>query len=381
MRLIYISQGNIPSKWAHTFQAMKMAEAFGKLVPDFRLVTQVHWSALLRRRFDYESWYGIRHPFRIVRVPVKSDPKGPIFEEVRYPDFDRRAVAYAARWRSDIVYTRSEPAAELAVRAGLATLLETHTYRSHWIFDRVCAMATHSALAAVITISEVLRDQLESGGVPRSKILVLPDAVDMGAFDALPPKGVLRQRLGLPADIPVAFYAGHLYANRGIEEILAAARRLPEVKFVLVGGWDKDVRERTEQACGLSNVRFTGFVSNRDMPSWLMTGDVLLMPYSRACATAEWMSPMKLFEYMASGVPIVASDLPALRLHLTDGVNAVLVSPDSGVALAAGIRRVLDAADRGRSLGEVARRDVAGFTWTKRAEAILRTFCAETGAK
>ena len=374
MRLVYISQGNIPSKWAHTFQAMKMAEAFGQLVPDFRLVTQTHWMSLLRRRFDFESWYGIRRRFRIVRLPVASAPRGPVFEEVRYPDFDQRAVAYAVRKRPDIVYTRSEPAAELALQAGLKTVLETHVYKSHWVFERVCAMAMHPALAGVITISEVLREQLESGGVPHSKILVLPDAVDTGAYDALPSRGVLRQRLGLPEDVPVAVYAGHLYANRGIEEILAAARELPEIVFLLVGGWDKDVHERKEQAKGLANASFTGFVSNLDMPTYLMAGDVLLMPYSRACETAEWMSPMKLFEYMASGVPIVASDLPALRIHLQNGRNAVLVPPDDGVALAEGIRMVLARPDQGHALGSTAKNDVASLTWENRAREILNRF-------
>jgi glycosyltransferase involved in cell wall biosynthesis len=369
MSLIYISQGNIPSKWAHTFQAMKMAEAFGRLVSDFRLLTQIHWMGLFRRRFDYESWYGIRHRFRIVRLPVRSTPRGSVFEKVRYPDFDRAAVRYVFRQQPDRVFTRSEPTAEALTAIGLPAVLETHVYRGHPLFEKVCAMAARPSLIGVVTISEVLRKQLTDAGVPAEKVLVLPDAVDVEAFQALPSKVELRRRLGLPEDARIATYSGHLYANRGVEEIIAAARLMPHVLFLFVGGWEKDVEERKAQTRELANVRFTGFVFNRDVPAYLVASDALLMPYTRQCETAEWMSPLKLFEYMASGTPIIASDLPALCVHLVSGRNALLVPDGDAGAIAKALGLILDGV--GAQLGRNATQEVSGLTWINRASAVI----------
>jgi len=84
--------------------------------------------------------------------------------------------------------------------------------------------------------------------------------------------------------------------------------------------------------------------------------------------STAYTSPLKLFEYMASGRPVVASDLPALREVLRPDDNAVLVEPGSADALAAGIRRIVGDAAFGRRLAANARRDVADYTWDKRAE-------------
>lgn len=371
MRLIYISQGNIPSKWAHTFQAMKMAEAFGQLASDFRLVTQMHWRHLFRGRFPFEQWYGIRRPFRVVRLIRRGFSPAEFYEQIRFPAFDSAAVSYCLRRRPDLVYTRSEPAGKLLVEAGLPTVIETHTHEGHWVFPLVLSVKDAPNLKGIVTISEVLRGQLIEAGVPMEKVLVLADAVDTEAFAALPSKAELRRKLCLPQSADIALYCGHLYPDRGIEDILQAASELPDVQFVFVGGWDKDVAERRTQSQRLANVSFLGFARQALVPLFLSAADVLLAPYPATCPTAQWMSPLKLFESMASGTPIIASDLAALRLHVTHGRNAWLVPPGDSASLARSIRRVLALPDRGRSMADAARADVAALTWCNRAQTIL----------
>ena len=72
MKLLYASQGNVPSRWAHSFQAMKMAEAFGRITPDFALLTQIHWLRLLLPRFDFEAPARELEP---VPVPIEVDER------------------------------------------------------------------------------------------------------------------------------------------------------------------------------------------------------------------------------------------------------------------------------------------------------------------
>jgi glycosyltransferase involved in cell wall biosynthesis len=126
-------------------------------------------------------------------------------------------------------------------------------------------------------------------------------------------------------------------------------------------------------------VRFHGFVPHGAVSELYRRADCLVLPNRRTVIGGFFSSPIKLFEYMASGVPIVASDLPAIREVLRHGENAVLVEPESPAALAAGIRAVLDDRARGADLAARAREDVAPYTWEHRADRLVNFF-REVGA-
>jgi len=107
------------------------------------------------------------------------------------------------------------------------------------------------------------------------------------------------------------------------------------------------------------------------VPRHLWAGDLLLMPYSTACPTAAWMSPLKMFEYMAAGRPILASDLPAIRAILEPGRTAHLVPPDSGPALAQGVRELLADPVRAANLAAAARAEAVRYSWDQRVADIM----------
>jgi glycosyltransferase involved in cell wall biosynthesis len=115
--------------------------------------------------------------------------------------------------------------------------------------------------------------------------------------------------------------------------------------------------------------------------AFLQKADVLVIPNLPSRISAAYTSPLKLFEYMASGRPLVASDLPALREVLRPDDNAVLVAPGSINALAAGIRRVLEDAAFGARLAATARRDAAEYTWDKRAERLEAALASAVEAR
>ncbi len=372
MKLLYISQGNIPSRWAHTFQAMKMAEAFAAQVEDFALLTQVHWASPLRPRFDYESWYGIARPFRIRQILTREATFGKAFEGVRYPRFDERAAAYAAKTGAR-VYTRSPYAACQAARRGVPTVLETHMETNHPEFRRVLEACTLEALRGVVTITEEIAVLYREAGVT-APILVRPDAVSPEAFEGLPPARVLRRELGLPEEGVVALFCGNLYADRGIGDVVECAGMLADIHFVLVGGWDRDVAQWRERTASAGNVRFTGFAPNSLAPRYLMAADILLMPNSSTLKTAKWMSPMKMFEYMAAGKPLVAQHHAVLEHVLRDGQNCLFTPPDDARAMAEAVGRLAGDAGLRARLGEAARRDVGPYTWRNRARDVLERF-------
>ncbi len=137
------------------------------------------------------------------------------------------------------------------------------------------------------------------------------------------------------------------------------------------------MEQRREESKSLPNVNFTGFVQNNFVPQYLAASDVLLMPHSSRCSIAPWMSPLKMFEYMASKRPIIASDLPVLHKHLTDGRNALLVEPDNPHALMEAIKNVKSNPENSRSLADTAYDDVRPYTWDNRARAVLARFCPQ----
>ena len=374
LKLIYISQGNIPSKWAHTFQAMKMADALAMQVDGLCMVTGGGLFKSKPREIDCSEWYGVGNHFSIVRLPVWWNVNEPLFAGWKYPRFDRVAALYARTRSPDIVYTRSANAGRLCVKLGLDTIIEFHMGVERSELFHIEAVKGNAHLLGVVTISDELKKLYVQAGLPPEKIFVWPDAVDLDAFERLPTKQTLRKRLALKEDRFVATYCGHLYPDRGIEDILSCAGALPEAQFLLVGGWMKDIEKRKEEARHLENVHFKGFVTHTQVPGYLLASDLLLMPYSSKCENVEWMSPLKLFEYMTSGSPIVATDLPAVRKHLDNGRNALLVQPDDPGALAGAIKTVMNDRIYGSRLAEAAREDVSHYTWSNRARAILARF-------
>ena len=113
-------------------------------------------------------------------------------------------------------------------------------------------------------------------------------------------------------------------------------------------------------------------VPPRTVPAWLKRFDVLALPnIASERISARHTSPLKLFEYMAAGRPIVASDLPSLREVLRDDENALLVPPDDPKVLAAGIRRVIEDKPFAAKLAAQAREDVMQYSWTSRAKRLL----------
>jgi glycosyltransferase involved in cell wall biosynthesis len=217
-----------------------------------------------------------------------------------------------------------------------------------------------------------------------------PDGVDLERYADLPEPELARYKLvaadpllQLQPDRFTAGYTGHLYAGRGINIILEMAGRLPEVIFLLVGGEPEEVRrlKDTVQSRGLANVFLTGFIPNAELSSYHAACDAFLMPYQRRVAAssggdiARYLSPMKLFEYMACGQPILCSDLPVLR-EVLNSENAVLLPLDNVDAWTNALQSLKGDTQRRLALGAQARRDVEGYTWERRAARILMTDAA-----
>lgn len=178
---------------------------------------------------------------------------------------------------------------------------------------------------------------------------------------------------------PVVAYAGQLYPWKGVDILIRSMVYLPNnVRVQIIGGADLQHLERVKRLAmkkGVSDrVHFTGQVLPAQVQAYMLEADVLVVPLpSNNVESRYFTSPIKIFEYMSTGRPIVASDLPTIREVLKDGENALLVTPDDPEALAKGIRRLLGEPGLSRQLAQQALRDVREkHTWERRANIIIQ---------
>ena len=224
----------------------------------------------------------------------------------------------------------------------------------------------------IIVISDGLRAELIAAGMASEKIIVVRDSVDVAQFQNVPSKNDCRDQLGIPLDQKVAVYTGHLYGWKGADTLARAGKLLAgeNIHTYVVGGTDAEiVTFRAEFSS-----RFVHVIGRRDhneMPRWLAAADVLVIPNSAKYKIgAVYTSPLKLFEYMAAGRPIVATAVPALREVL--GENAIFAEADNPDSIAAAIQKTFDnysvLENQAKKIAETV---ATKYSWERRGELII----------
>ncbi|MCK4905827.1 glycosyltransferase family 4 protein, partial [bacterium] len=169
-------------------------------------------------------------------------------------------------------------------------------------------------------------------------------------------------------------YLGHLYPQKGVDILIEALKYLPDGKLLIVGGNKKEDISRIKNLSSHigvdKQVIFAGCVPHCDIGKYFNGAGVSVIPIVNTMGQRLFTSPMKLFEYMAAKIPIVASDFPSMREILENGKTAVLVESENPKALAEGIEKILTDRDFARKICEQAYEKVKNFTWEKRAEKI-----------
>lgn len=197
----------------------------------------------------------------------------------------------------------------------------------------------------------------------RAETIVSHDAVSLARFVTSVSKHDARASLGLSQEKKIAVYTGTVSSIKGAEYLYEAAILLPDVLFLLIGIIAKEFENKEHT----QNLKILGKKEQKELPLYLKAADVLLLPHPD---NEYSQSPMKLFEYMVSGVPILATKLPSIMEVLNDA-NSVLVEPNNAEALAQGIKKVLQD-EQVQKRATQANIDVQNYTWEKRGESIAR---------
>lgn len=172
------------------------------------------------------------------------------------------------------------------------------------------------------------------------------------------------------------FYVGQHYPLQGIELLIEAMRDLPECELHTVGGRPEEIAFLKKEAARFKvdlSAFFHGFIRPSELPALLKEADLFVVP-SRNQGRMPFVAHTKIYEYMAYGKPIVASDLPSIREVLIDAHNAVLVAPDDPRALARGIQRVVSDPALAEKIARNARECSLHYTWEARGASLATHF-------
>jgi glycosyltransferase involved in cell wall biosynthesis len=395
VRILYLADIRFPLERANGIQTMETCHALAARGHRVSLAVRPDTHTPTRDPF---AFYGLPR-LETLNVEVVPLTGPPVARRTGYLTFGvGRAMG---RVRQDIVFTRDLGLAAILVRLPRLVrgplVYEAHTIAADEAAGRPgmltgAEQASPSKLRRLaardasvwrradgyVTITAGLKAALEQRFGPRRNGAVVPDGVRLPTAGG--PVGSSQPASGSGSGFTIG-YAGHLYPWKGVDLIVEAVAALPDTRALIVGGHELEldltrVKDLAAQLDCAPRITFTGLLPPPEVSARLRDADVLVLPNPASAVSNAYTSPLKLFEYMASGRPIVASDLPSIREVLTDERNALLVAPGNPPALTAAIRRLMEDRALGARLARQALDDVRAYTWEKRAERLEALFGA-----
>jgi glycosyltransferase involved in cell wall biosynthesis len=346
---------------------MKMCQAFALLNHQVTLLAKKTTACYsVKSIYDF---YLVRENFE-----VNISPKGAFKGSGLWYNFS--LLWKLLNINADLIYTRSIIAAFLLLIYRKHVVFEVHEPfegKGFRLRNMFMFIVKHKRLKKLVVISNALKNYYTSVlSVSERKLIVAHDASD--TMNEISP-------LIINSDFKIG-YVGSLLPGKGMEILLPLASICPAVKFHVVGGTPSQIASYKAAWPNLTNVIFHGFKSQQEIPGYLVSFDVLIAPYTQHVVVSEkggannlalWMSPLKLFEYMAAGKPIVTTSLPVILEILQHKKTAWLCSANNIDEWKEAIDTLQGSPELRRILANNAYHEFEEkYTWKKRAEWILQ---------
>ncbi len=392
MKLIYVANARLPTEKAHGLQIMQNCEAFAEAGAAVTLwVARRQNTPELAAVSNVWSFYGVRANFALRRLftidllPYVGGDVGVIGRALfalQQITFTLAVLAAGMVTRADVFYSRDpfsllalsliQPRRKLAYEAHMLAQGRIGRWVQRWVVRRV---------GTVIAITgHLARDLAALGGDDPPRFQVAHDGIRRERFTDLPSQAEARRAVGWPEGAFIAGYVGRLQSlavDKGVGTLVEALGLIEGAALGVVGGPDEMAAALRERwlALGRPAEHFlaAGQVTPERVPLYLSAMDIGVIPLPNTRQFAYYTSPMKLFEYMAAGRAVVASDLPGIAEVVQDGESALLVPAGDAAALGAAIRRLRDDPALRARLGERARQlAFEQYTWDARARGIMQ---------
>ncbi len=238
--------------------------------------------------------------------------------------------------------------------------------------------AIYAGSEGVAALTQWLVDDLREEYGVNTPMRVVPDGVDLSAAE----NAVFSPSTdGGPARL---LYLGSLHPWKGVNCLLDALPAIEQACLIIAGGPSQRIAELKAQAEMLGvagRVVFMGEVPPARRFEVIAGADICMLPLTNTAIGSRYTSPLKLFEYMAMGKPVVAADVPALRSVIVSGENGILTPVDNPAQLAAAVNRLLQSPGQLKVLGEAARKSAQDYSWEARAHLLAGFFTELKGRR
>ena len=390
-KLLYITNTRIPNEQANGLQIMKMCAEFTRKL-DVELV--VPWriqTKLMRQLPDGYDYFGVKRRFKIRRLfSLNLTPPW----DSRFSYWTRTAqsilhwpqcllfglisASYALFKSAKLVYSRD-------LFSCLFLYFFTPFHRKKIFYEAHdfpltepgrklrCWALRH--VNGLVVISSRLAEMYQNNGVSREATLVAPDGVELSSFSVNLQKEKIKLELNIPPDKKIVCYTGHLYRWKGVNILAQAMKELPdEYLLYVIGGTPRDVTKFQEfiNSNHIQNVVVVGYVPPVQIPNYLAAADILVLPNTSEEAISRlYTSPLKLFEYMAAGKPIIATELNSIKKILKHMKTGILVKEKSSEEIIRAIQLIYKNKTLVEKLSKNAKNEAEKYSWTLRAQAIV----------
>lgn len=377
-KIAYVVNINLPpNEWAHTIQVLEMCEAFSKNENKITLIVP-------KRNLEVD--YGLINTMsfkvnQLFCIDLSDNNVSKVFYYLRIFSFYISVFCYFIFKKDfDLIYSRDDYSAFFLSNV----VLEKHSFPKKLNFIQKIAF---KRAKKIVVLTSFLKKKFVDLGIPEKNIFVSPDAVDMKVFDLSTTEHLKKSDFGFADEDFVLGYVGALKTmgmDKGLNDLFFTLKNLESnFKCLVVGGWGDDLEFYKNLAKNLGikdRVYFTGKVPHKEVVKYMKVCDILTAPFPENEHYSYYMSPLKIFEYMASNVPILTTNLPSIREILTDGQNSVLANPGDIESIKEGVLKIASNKSFGEQIAKNAYEEVKSkYTWQKRAEQILK-FINENGS-
>ncbi|MHB1316307.1 MAG: glycosyltransferase family 4 protein [Minisyncoccota bacterium] len=370
MKIAYITNASYIGGWAHSVQIVNMCKAFSDQNIELTLVVP---NRSIYNKVDLFEYYNLQRTFKVKLLPCIDLSVGNdcvFFYWVRFLSFYISARVYVLFNNFNFLYSRDLYSSLFFP----SIIIEQHSFPKK---VNILLKYILSKKRKVVSLTSFIKNKFVSAGVPERNIIVAHSAVDLDNFKNFESKLNIE---GINENNFVIGYVGTLKTmgmEKGVSDCIECLVYLPkETVLLVVGGESLDIefyKNRAKEFGVFERVHFVGKVSHGDIPSYIDACDILLAPFPQNEHYSYFMSPLKIFEYMASKRPIISTTLPSIQEVLKHEHNALLIPPSDSKALAGAIERLSLDSGLANRISSQAYKDVTElYTWNKRAKDIVQ---------
>jgi len=372
MKLLYITNTRIPSKKANSYQSMQMADNFCNIVDDFEFIVANRYNdEFVDFKDDIYKFYNVKNRFKIIKLfcldlPFLHNINQKLWFLTHSLTFAFSVLKYLFAKKDYIIFIRDENTFKILSLFKKYKIISNKIYfEAHRYSDNLIKYLKNINGLVVINnyLKELYQKQLDI------KILVAHDGVNIDEY-----KNISDYKFDKNKKEYNIVYTGNLFKWKGVYTLVDSLEYLNDnVKLYIVGGSQdtfKEFKQYCENKSYKNRIILTGFIPKKETIKYIEIADILVLPNSANDKMSYYTSPLKLFEYMASKRPIVASRLPSLEEILTDRKNALLFEADNSKDLANKIKFAIQ--NDCENIVKQAYQDVEKYTWENRAKNIKR---------